>query len=394
MVNPQPDCIRIGVLATLFGPFKTLGDDGVRGVKLAVAEVGGRIGDKAIDLEIVGTDATPDSAYYSAQSLLDNKGVDFIIGPLSGNEGLAVRDYARTRLDRTFINGTSGSQELTLRNPSPNFFNFSLDGAQWMAGLGTYAYQHGYRRVVTIGENYSFPHAQVGGFMVEFCRAGGRVVQKFWPAVGQKDFAAIIDAIPDNIDAIFVALGGGDAINFLQQYERVGKQKPLIGGAITTDQSVLSAEGISADYLIGVVAAGPTADDNPDPLWKSFAEAYTSTFPDAFNYPSLFANGYYVNAKAAMLGLQLVDGDLSDNQARFKASLTNLKYTGPCGPIRLDHNRQAISTNYVTEVAKNTQGKLYRKLIKAFPDVNQTLGVPEEEYLAIGSFTADNPDWK
>jgi branched-chain amino acid transport system substrate-binding protein len=245
--------------------------------------------------------------------------------------------------------------------------------------------------VVTIGENYSFPHTEVGAFMIEFLRAGGHVVKKIWTAVGQQDYTEVIDAIPDDVDAVLAALGGADVIEFLKQYQAKGKRKPLIGGAITTDQSVLSAEGISTDYLIGLVAAGPTADDNSDPLWKSFVEAYRSSFSDAFNYPSLFAIGYYLNAKAALLALESVGGDLSNGQARLKSALNKLTFTGPCGPIRLDHYRQAVSTNYITTVARGADGKLYRKCLQAIPDVEQTLGVPEEEYLAIGSFTADNP---
>ncbi|WP_433932693.1 hypothetical protein AB3662_00845 [Sorangium cellulosum] len=32
-----------------------------------------------------------------------------------------------------------------------------------------------------------------------------------------------------------------------------------------------------------------------------------------------------------------------------------------------------------------------RRLLKVFPEVNQTPGVPEDEYLELGSFSRDNP---
>ena len=57
-----------------------------------------------------------------------------MIGPLSGAEGIAVRDYSRTVPNKTFINGSSASQDNTLRNSSPNYFRFSTDGTQWTAG--------------------------------------------------------------------------------------------------------------------------------------------------------------------------------------------------------------------------------------------------------------------
>ena len=60
---------------------------------------------------------------------------------LAGDEGLAVKDYAKTQPTVTFLNGASAAQDTTFRDPAPNFFRFGTDGAQWIAGLGTYAFK-------------------------------------------------------------------------------------------------------------------------------------------------------------------------------------------------------------------------------------------------------------
>src|SRR5476649_1657497 len=157
--------IKIGAIATLIGPFATMGEDAMRGVDLALAEFSAGIGGKSIELLIESSNAIPESASDAAAFLIERKGVDLVIGPLSGNEGLAVRDYAKTRLDKTFINGVSASQDMTLRDAAPNFFSFSMNGVQWMTGLGSYVYHTlGYSRVVTLAQDYSYPHSQVGGF--------------------------------------------------------------------------------------------------------------------------------------------------------------------------------------------------------------------------------------
>src|SRR5579859_7846477 len=98
------DPLKIGVLSTLAGPFVVMGEDAMRGAELAVAEFGGAIGDRPIVLYKEGSNAIPESAIEATQQLIEGKDVDFMVGPLSGNEGLAVRDYARTRLDKTFLN--------------------------------------------------------------------------------------------------------------------------------------------------------------------------------------------------------------------------------------------------------------------------------------------------
>jgi len=45
----------------------------------------------------------------------------------------------------------------------------------------------------------------------------------------------------------------------------------------------------------------------------------------------------------------------------------------------------------VTVVDKKSDGTLYNKLVKVIPNVNQTLGVPEDQYLAQGPLSRDNP---
>ncbi len=142
-VGPAAGEIVIGVLATLEGAFALFGEDAVRGVELAVAEFGGAIAGKKIRLVKESTDATPQVAREKARKLIEQDKVDLIVGPLSGDEGLALRDYAKTIPNKTIVNGTSAAQDTTLRDPAPNFFRFSTDGVQWMAGLGTYCYQVG-----------------------------------------------------------------------------------------------------------------------------------------------------------------------------------------------------------------------------------------------------------
>ena len=130
------------------------------------------------------------------------------------------------------------------------------------------------RRSATVAEDYSFPYTQVFGFMAEFCKAGGKVPSKSWVPIGNKDFSSVIAAIPDDVDAIYVALGGADAVNFLTQYQQAGGTAPLIGGSITVDQTVLTAKGKLRDVLIGTPSAGPIADTNDTPRWTKFVEDY------------------------------------------------------------------------------------------------------------------------
>ncbi|MCY4541349.1 MAG: ABC transporter substrate-binding protein [Rhodobacteraceae bacterium] len=389
--------LKVGALATLEGTYTALGEDGMRGLRLALSQANNMAGGREIEIIVAGTDASPDSAVRAARKVVEQDGVELLIGPLSGSEGIALRDYSKTQPHVTFINGISGAQETTFVDPSENFFRFNMDGAQWSAGLGEYIYNvKGYETIATIAEDYSFTYTQVLGLALGYCAAGGEITERIWVPLGTKDFASIIAALPDDVDALYLGLGGGDAVNFLNQYQQAGGDAQLVGGTIMVDGTVLSSKGDAKNALIGVPSSGPQADTWDDPNWQAFVKAYQDEFPpdQRFPSPSLMATGYYNATTAAVSCLNEVGGDLSDGQAAFRSCLSNLVLDAPNGEIKLDGNRQAIGTNFISEVVELEDGTLATQLVKIVPNVNQTLGIDPETFAGFGVPGRDVPECK
>ena len=320
---------------------------------------GNKVGGKELEFVIASTDATPDSAVRAARKLVEQDKVQLMLSPLSGDEGIAVKNYAKTHPEVTFINAASGAQETTYVDPAPNFYRFNMDGAQWQAGLGNYIYKtKNYKKIATVGEDYSFIYTQVFGLALEYCAAGGKITSRQWVPLGTKDFASVIAAMPDDVDAIYLGLGGGDAVNFLNQYQQAGGKAHLIGGSIMVDQTILSAKGNAKNALIGTVAASGQADTWDNPGWQAFVKAYQDAFPPEkrFPSPSLLATNYYGATQAH-------DGGADQGQRRPQRRSeevprdagNTLVIQAPNGEIKLDSNRQAIGTNFVTEVVEEAR---------------------------------------
>jgi ABC-type branched-subunit amino acid transport system substrate-binding protein len=389
------ETIKIGALSNLEGPFAVPGLDGHRGVDLAVKQHNGMAGGKKIEIIKYSSDATPDKAVAATRKAVEQDKVNIMIGPLSGDEGIAVKNYAKTHPEITFINAASGAQETTYVDPAPNFYRFNMDGAQWQAGLGNYIYKtKGYKKIATVGEDYSFVYTQVFGLVLEYCAAGGKVTNRQWVPLGTKDFASVIAAMPDDVDAIYLGLGGGDAVNFLNQYQQAGGKAHLIGGSIMVDQTILSAKGNAKNALIGTVAASGQADTWDAPSWQAFVKAYQDAFPPEkrFPSPSLLATNYYGATQALMESLAKVNGDLSDGQKKLRETLNTLVIQAPNGEIKLDKNRQAIGTNFVTEVVDDGKGALFSKVVAVVPNVNQTLGYDPAVFAKIGLPSRTTPE--
>ena len=267
--------------------------DGVDGAKVAGAEI-----------EMVGTgcaDDTADKAIEETRRLMEQEDADILIGPLSGDEGIAVANYAKEHPDKTFINGTSGAQDATLKVQAPNFFRFHSDGAQWSAGLGDYAYNElGWKTAAIIGDDYSFPYTSLAGFVAEFCAVGGKVTKRIWPPLGEKDYSSFISQIPDDVDGIYYGIGGAGLVSFMKQYqEQKGKIDPkkTMGNVFFDDPLVLKEV---SNAVTGAYTAGPTAADSNDPKVKEYLadleEAYGKEI--AGLGPSVFVYNYYTAAGA------------------------------------------------------------------------------------------------
>jgi branched-chain amino acid transport system substrate-binding protein len=378
--------IRIGHLSTCEGPFAVFYDATTAGAMLPLIQrgaepAGGRGSEGVTGAEIAGrpvemvwgcSDATPDKAAEEARRLVEEEGVDILIGPLSGSEGIAVANYAKEKQDVTFLNGSSAAQDTTLKVQAPNFFRWGGDGAQWMAGLGAYAFNDlGWRTAVIVGDDYDFPYTLAAGFVAEFCSLGGEVVQRLWPPLGEEDYSSYIAQLED-ADGFVLNVTGTGTLAFVRQYEelRGNLAESIVASTVSVDPNVLKELG---NRVVGVATAGPVAADSDDPKFQEYLADMKEAYPE-LPAGSLFDVLYYDAMEATVLALEEVGGDLSDDHAGFREALQNLELDAPNGDTTLDEYRNSVAPNYVFRVVadKTGDGVPDVETLKEIPDVDQT----------------------
>jgi branched-chain amino acid transport system substrate-binding protein len=361
--------IKIGYLNATIGPFAGPAPQITIGLNIALKEINSTAGGKKIVVIEEATDATPQLAIEKAKKLIEKDKVDILFGPLSGDEGVAIARLSKKYPKVTFVNTTASASEATNQSPSKNFFRFHGDAAQWSGGVGEIAYKTlGYRKVAIIADDYSFPYANAGGFATGFCKAGGTIVGAQWPALGTKDYSSQIAALPKDVDAIYAGLGGADAVQFLKQAVQFGLKKPLIGGAILVDGTVLGSKADIGDAALNTIAGGPVPDDSyTSPEYDKFKAQLAA----AGTGPNIFSVLGYNSAKSMLAGLVAVKGDLSNNQAAYRKALSNLKWNTPTGPLSMDKNRNAIVSNFIYQVISDGKGGFKTKSLKRQDKVAQ-----------------------
>jgi branched-chain amino acid transport system substrate-binding protein len=406
--------VKLGVLGECKGPFGGFHEDTVAGVALALANFAGatvKSETSALDgwegaevngtpIELVGIgcgDDTADTISEEISQLVEQKGANVVIGPLSGDEGIAVAEYAKANPDLTVLSGIAGSQEPTLQVQAPNYFRFHGDGAIWNAGMGDILHnQEGWDTVAVIADDYSFGHTSAAGFIADFCGVGGEVTSRVFPPLGTTDYSSYIQQLPDpdEVDGYFWVVGGTGTQAALEAF--VNAKGDLTGdqhaGNLFFNPGLAQALGTDiAGAYVGGFAVLPGDVSTPeikeylasaDKTWKTLPTGLTQGKPGP---PSTaagfgFMYGYYTAGVALVRALEETGGDVEPEQ--MQSTLAELELTDlPYGDISLDENRSGIVDVGLSQLVEE-DGEVVQKAVAIIPEVDQSFG---------GTFSEDTP---
>jgi branched-chain amino acid transport system substrate-binding protein len=391
--------IKVAIMSECKGAFGAFDKQNMAGAVAAISQfagakpkdpndpkkgfTGGAIGDHPLKLVGVGCcDDTSDTAIKEVRRLMEQLDADVMIGPLSGDESIAVANYAKQHPDKTFVDGSAGAQDTTLKVQAPNFFRFNGDGAQWNAGLGDLAYNKlGWRKAAVVSDDYSFGWTSTAGFIAEFCAAGGQVTKRIFPPLNTTDYSSFAQQMPTDVDGTFVAVGGAGLIPFLKAYEQAKgpiDAKKFIGNLFwgTPGQFEQLGPRVAGAYIGGAGTAGdldtPAAQDYATNIIGKWFKKFPPGGDAAAQAASTFTYGYYANTWGLIKGLEAVKGDISD-QSKLQAALAKVVLPAPYGEVKLDDNRQAVISVYDQQLYMK-DGKLAVKTINQIPGVDQTFG--------------------
>lgn len=372
--------IRIGLMAPLTGVVAAGGKEVVDGFNLYWAEHGKAVAGRPIEIIVEDDGSNPDTALQRARRLVEQHKVNFLIGNILANTGLAVAEYVKTNGVPYFI-PIIAADDLTQRKRIPNVVRIAgFSASQIPRPLADYAYKKlGYRKVVTIAQDYTFGHEQCGGFAQTFSEAGGAIPLQLWNPLNTSDFSPYVAQIQAaKPDAVFAMELGADANRFLQQWGAFGLKGniPLLGAGNFTDQSVIRTAGAEAE---GVLSSAQFAEGNDDPKTQAFVAAYQKAYGIL---PSFYGFSLYLGAMWLANAITSVKGDVED-RAKFLDAVRHVELKdSPLGrPVRLDEYGNPVYDVFIRKVVRRPDGKLWNGPIDVYPSVSQFWTYKPEEYL-------------
>lgn len=381
------NAIRIGQLGPVTGGFALFGTESRQGIMLALEEHNYQVAGRPIRLFSEDTMANVEEMTTRLESLRQRDQVHVIIGPVLGGEGMAAMEWAARNPDMPMLIAYSAPEDITMRRALPNVMRAGWTAPQTVFHFGRFvAQEQGYRRVIIVGQDYSYPWDVASGFIRGFIENGGLEVRRIWHDLQATDFSSILAQIRElsgQYDAVMINSGGAQNTNFIEQWYDFGMDEifpPLLGQPNTPITFELRNLG---DLLLGMYSSHFYYDGSESPKNLEFRQRYRQAYG---YYPSTVAVQGYDSAKVLIKALQAVNGDVS-NPTRLIEAIRNVRMTAaesPRGPFHFDQFGNAVQNIYIKQVVQrgndlvNIAHQTYENVSQFGPYVGM-----EDKYMAL-----------
>lgn len=383
------ESIRVGFLTILTGPLASPGKEMENGIQLFMNEHKSMLAGRKIELTVLDTGGTPAGTLTKTRELAEQRKVHVIIGPLAAFEAYAIAPYVNQQRTPT-ISPSAAADDLTQRKATQFFVRAASNSSLPTQPFGTYAAKTlRYKKIATIADDFAFGHEVVAGFQKAFEDAGGQVVQKLWPKLGEVDQGPYIAQLKKDVDAVFIGFAGVAALRFLKQFQDAGlKGKiPVLANQTAVDEALIRSMG---DEALGVVSTMHYSAALDTPANRKFAAAYRQAYKTD---PGYYSVGAYTAGLFLKQALEKVGGKVEDTDAFLKALRAVSIADAPGGPIRLDKYGNPVHNVYIRRVERK-DGRLQNIVTHTFENVSQFWNYPEEEFLKQPPYSRNFPACK
>jgi branched-chain amino acid transport system substrate-binding protein len=271
------DPVKVGLVSSKSGTFAQQGEEVIRAVKFAIEEANAKGGIDGRKVEVAEADdeGTPDAGRRVAEKLARD-GYNLLIGAIPSSISLALAPNLE-RWDAAYFVVASKSDKITGDTCKPRAFRTNHSDAMDIAMIGEWAKGFKEKTYATIAADYVWGRDSAESFAKAVKAQGKEVKMQLWAPIGTKDFSPYIAQLKEaNVDAIWVAEVGRDAIAFIKQAQEFGliPKTKLIGHSLILN-FMIDATGKSLDGTPGTTGYTPDIDN---PRNKAFVAAWKAKF--------------------------------------------------------------------------------------------------------------------
>ncbi len=348
---PSGEPLKIGALLDFTGPIADLGPMFQAGIELALEEAGNQVAGRPIELIVEDSATSVDTAVTKAKKLVEQDGVNIIIGPLMGDAHLALAPYMSQ--NKVIITSLINGMYDVLKYDPPTYLIYPTTVDAQTYPFGKYSVEKlGHKTAIAVAADYAGKRGYAAGWIQGFKDAGGQVLQEIYPPVGTTDYSPYISKIGE-ADVVMYALEGPQAVSkFIYQYNQAGKKMPMVTITQDGDYTPAALEQLG-DIALGIQGESTYTWQLDNPLNQAFVEAIKAK---TGVYPASEEANAYVLTQVILQALESTGGD--DTYDALWPAIVGGTYDTVQGPLYWSPDGVAVTTMYVTEAQKMDDGEI------------------------------------
>ena len=325
------DVVKIGVLADMSGIYSDMGGNGiVEAVKMAIADVGGTIDGKKIEIVTANHSAKPDIAATTAREWFDTQGVDMIISGPSSGTSLAIAKVAAEKKKIVMVTGGVAAQ-LTNEECSPYTVHYLYDTVALARGTGTAMTKQGGKTWYFLTVDYAFGESLEKETTQVIKANGGKVLGSVRHPLSASDFSSfLLQAKASGAEVLGLANGGGDTVNSIKAASEFGISKSMKIAGLMLFITDVHALGLKLTSGINLTEAWYWDSDEKSRKWADRFQDKMKKKPTSMQAASYSAALHYLTAVK-----QLGADQAEDVMTQMRKEKINDMYTQN-GYIRAD----------------------------------------------------------
>ena len=354
---------KIGLLAPMTGPFASTGKQMEAGVRLYMAQQGGTVAGRKMELILKDDTGTPDITKRLAQEMVVNDKVDVLAGFGLTPLALATAPVA-TQSKTPMVNMLAATSAVI--DASPYMVRVSMTLPQITLGIAEWAPKNKIRRVVTLVSDYGPGLDAERTFRDRFLLNGGQVLESIRVPLRNPDFAPFLQKVRDLApDALFVFVPSGVGTAVMNQFAERGLAKAgirLIGTGDVVDDDILNNMG---DTALGIVTSYPYSTAHPSALNKKFVEEFRKANKNL--RPNAVAVFGYDGMRVIYEALKKTGGKGGGDA--LLAAMKGQIFESPRGQIFIDANTRDVVQSVFVRKVERVNGELYNVEFEEHKDV-------------------------
>jgi branched-chain amino acid transport system substrate-binding protein len=222
------DVIKIGIITDMSGLYSDIdGAGGVEAIKMAVADMGGAVAGKKVEVLFADHQNKADVAASKAREWFDTQGVDMLIGGTNSGTALAMAKVAAEK-KKPFIAIGAATAALTNEQCNPYTVHWAYDTVALAKGTGNAVVQQGGKSWYFLTADYAFG-AQLQNDTTKVVEAaGGKILGSVKHPLSATDFSSfLLQAQGSKAQILGLANAGGDTINSIKAANEFGITKTM-----------------------------------------------------------------------------------------------------------------------------------------------------------------------